>query len=144
MKTPSPIVRILTPARHAAHEQEAIEDAVDHGDTAEIEILHDIGRRIAAADPLHAVLSRVVHFVSAIVRCDSCFLYVLEQNDLVLRASKTPHPDVVDRLKLRVGQGITGWVAEHRTPLAVAEHAFKDTRFQMFNELPEDRYEAFL
>ena len=117
---------------------------VDSDDRAEIEILHDIGSRIAAADPLHAVLSRVVHFVSAIVRCDSCFLYVLEQNDLVLRASKTPHPDVVDRLKLRVGQGITGWVAEHRTPVAVAQHAFQDTRFQVFNELPEDRYEAFL
>ena len=49
------------------------------------------------------------------VRCDSCFVYVLEEDELVLRASKTPHPDVVDRLKLRVGQGITGWVAEHRS-----------------------------
>jgi len=26
----------------------------------------------------------------------------------------------------------------------VASHAFKDSRFQFFNELPEDRYEAFL
>ena len=121
----------------------AMEGIVDD-DKAEIEILHDIGSRIAAADPLHAVLSRVVHFVSAVVRCDSCFLYVLEQDDLVLRASKTPHPDVVDRLKLRVGQGITGWVAEHRTPVAVAQHAFQDARFQVFHELPEDRYEAFL
>jgi len=144
MKTPSPIVRILAPARNVARGPGAIDDPMDHDDTAEIEILHDIGRRIAAADPLHAVLSRVVHFVSSIVRCDSCFLYVLEQNDLVLRASKTPHPDVIDRLKLRVGQGITGWVAEHRTPVAVAQHAFEDTRFQVFNELPEDRYEAFL
>jgi GAF domain-containing protein len=62
----------------------------------------------------------------------------------VLRASKQPHKDVVDRLKLRVGQGITGWVAEHRQPVAVGRNAFKDPRFQTFNELPEDRYEAFL
>jgi signal transduction protein with GAF and PtsI domain len=82
--------------------------------------------------------------VSTIVQCDSCFVYVLEDDDLVLRASKTPHPDVVDRLKLRVGQGITGWVAEHRTPVAVGSHAFDDPRFKTFNELPEDRYEAFL
>jgi uroporphyrinogen-III synthase len=78
------------------------------------------------------------------VRCDSCFFYVLEQSDLVLRASMTPHPDVVDRLKLRVGQGITGWVAEHRQPVAVGRRAFEDPRFQIFNELPEDEYEAFL
>jgi signal transduction protein with GAF and PtsI domain len=113
-------------------------------DGSEIDALHEIGSRIAAADPLHTVLARVIHFVSAIVRCDSCFVYVLEQNDLVLRASSTPHPDAVDRLKLRVGQGITGWVAEHRTPVAVTEHAFTDPRFQVFNELPEDRFEAFL
>jgi uroporphyrinogen-III synthase len=113
-------------------------------DQSDIEVLHEIGSRIAAADPLHAVLSRVVHFVATIVRCDSCFIYVLEQNDLVLRASKTPHPDIVDRLKLRVGQGITGWVAEHRQPVAVARHAARDPRFQLSNDLPEDHYEAFL
>jgi uroporphyrinogen-III synthase len=109
-----------------------------------MDALHEIGSRIAAADPLHAVLSRVVQVVSSIVRCDSCFVYVLEDDDLVLRASKTPHPDVIDRLKLRIGQGITGWVAEHRQPVAVGERAFQDSRFQMFNELPEDEYEAFL
>jgi uroporphyrinogen-III synthase len=111
---------------------------------SDIDLLHEIGSRIAAADPLHAVLSRVVDFVSTIVQCDSCFVYVLEDDELVLRASKTPHPDVVDRLTLRVGQGITGWVAEHRTPVVVGSHAFDDPRFKTFNELPEDRYEAFL
>ena len=28
--------------------------------------------------------------------------------------------------------------------MAIARQAFEDPRFQMFNELPEDRYEAFL
>jgi signal transduction protein with GAF and PtsI domain len=111
---------------------------------SEIDVLHEIGSRIAAADPLHGVLTQVVDFVSSIVQCDSCFIYVLEEDALVLRASKTPHPDVVDRLKLGIGQGITGWVAEQRRPVAVAEHAFEDPRFKTFNELPEDRYEAFL
>jgi uroporphyrinogen-III synthase len=113
-------------------------------DKTDIDLLHEIGSRIAAADPLHAVLARVVDFVSTLVQCDSCFIYVLEEDALVLRASKTPHPDVIDRLKLRVGEGITGWVAEHRQPVAVGTRAFEDPRFQTFNELPEDRYEAFL
>lgn len=113
-------------------------------DKSEVDVLHEIGSRIAAASPLHAVLSQVVNVVSALVRCDSCFLYVLQGSDLVLRASKTPKPDVIDRLKLRIGQGITGWVAEHREPVAVSEHASTDPRFQAFHDLPEDRYEAFL
>ena len=114
------------------------------GVSDDLDLLHEIGSRIAAKDPLHETLMRVVEFVSSVVPCDSCFVYVLDGEDLVLRASKTPHPDVVDRLKLRVGQGITGWVAEHRQPVAVARHAFDDPRFQTFSELPEDRYEAFL
>jgi uroporphyrinogen-III synthase len=78
------------------------------------------------------------------VKCDSCLIYVLEGEELVLRASKNAHPDVVDRLKLRVGQGITGWVAEHHEPVAISEKAAQDPRFQFFHELPEDSYEAFL
>ena len=109
-----------------------------------IDVLHDISVRLNAADGFHDVLSRVVDFASSLVKCDSCLIYVLEDDELVLRASKNPHADAVDRLKLRVGQGITGWVAEHREPVAIPEKAAQDPRFQFFHELPEDSYEAFL
>src|SRR5882757_6766732 len=109
-----------------------------------VDLLHEIGVRLATADEFHDVLGRVVEFASALVKCDSCLIYVLEGEELVLRASKNPHPEVVDRLKMRVGQGITGWVAEHREAVAVPEKAAQDPRFQFFHELPEDTYEAFL
>jgi signal transduction protein with GAF and PtsI domain len=114
------------------------------GSNIDVDFLHEIGRRMAAAEPLHDVLARVVDFASGLVRSDSCFVYVLEDGELVLRASKNPHDEVIDRLKLHMGQGITGWVAEHREPVAVPENASQDSRFQFFNELPEDAYEAFL
>jgi signal transduction protein with GAF and PtsI domain len=113
-------------------------------DKANVDFLHELGSRMAAAEPLSDVLARVVDFASAVVKCDSCFVYVLEDEELVLRASKNPHQEVINRLKLHMGQGITGWVAEHREPVAVARNASKDPRFQYFNELPEDTYEAFL
>ncbi|MBO0910269.1 MAG: GAF and ANTAR domain-containing protein [Acidobacteria bacterium] len=109
-----------------------------------VDVLHHTVSRIAAADGFHEVLDRVLDFAVELVKCDSCFLYVLEGADLVLRASKNPHQELVDSLKLRLGQGITGWVAEHREPVAVSREAYKDPRFKCFNELPEDRYEAFL
>jgi uroporphyrinogen-III synthase len=109
-----------------------------------VDVLHEISVRLNAADGFHEVLSRVVDFASALVKCDSCLIYVLEGDELVLRASKNPHLEVVDRLKLRVGQGITGWVAENREPVAIPEKAALDPRFQFFHELPEDSYEAFL
>jgi GAF domain-containing protein len=109
----------------------------------ELDMLHEIGNRIAAADPLPEVFGRVVEVISAVVESDSCFVYVLEGDELVLRASKNPHAEVVNRLKLRMGQGI-GWAAEHKSPVAVARNAFQDERFRSFNELPEDHYQAFL
>src|SRR6201981_4110095 len=114
-----------------------------HADV-DIDFLHrtDTGR--APADPLHEVLAQIVECASALFKCDSCFVYVIEEEELVLRASKNPHAEVVDRLKLKIGQGITGWVAEHREPVAVPDNAYQDVRFKLFNELPEDRYEAFL
>src|SRR5467141_4742895 len=113
-------------------------------DDSSVDFLHELGTRMASADALHEVLARVVEFASALVKCDSCLVYVLEGEELVLRASKNAHPEVVDRLKLRVGQGITGWVAEHHEPVAISEKAAQDPRFQFFHELPEDSYEAFL
>jgi len=113
-------------------------------DNQEVDFLHKMGSRLAAADPLHEVLAQVVEFAAAVVKCDSCFIYALEEDELVLRASKNPHPEAVDRLKLKVGQGITGWVAEHKQPVAIPLGAARDPRFQLFNELPEDSFEAFL
>ena len=111
---------------------------------AAIDWLHEVESHVAADSPLHEILRRIVDFAAALVSCDSCFVYVLERDELVLRASKNPRNDAVNRLKLRVGEGITGWVAEHLEPVALAHDAFRDARFRFFNELPEDRYEAFL
>ncbi|WP_263368315.1 uroporphyrinogen-III synthase [Edaphobacter bradus] len=109
-----------------------------------IAFLHEIGSRIAAADSLHVVLDRIVEFVTTVIPCDSCFIYVLEGRKLVLRASKNPHADLVDRLGMRVGQGITGWVAEHKEPVAIAANASEDPRFKAFKNVPEDKFEAML
>src|SRR6267154_5969040 len=114
------------------------------GENQEVEFIHKMASSMASADPLQGVLTHIVDFAAAVVSCDSCFLYALEDGDLILRASKNAHPDVVDRLKLRLGQGITGWVAEHGKPVAVALNASQDPRFQLFKDLPEDKFEAFL
>jgi two-component system, response regulator PdtaR len=113
-------------------------------DSQDVEFLHEIGSRMAAADSLNSILQRILDFISDLVRCDSCLVYVLEGDQLVLSASKNPHPDLLHRLGIAVGQGITGWVAEHRETVAIAAHASTDTRFRMFHDLPEDLYEAFL
>jgi uroporphyrinogen-III synthase len=109
-----------------------------------LDFLHEIGSRMASSDPLHTVLSRIVDFACSLINCDSCFVYVLEEDQLVLRASKNPHADLVDHLGIWLGQGITGWVGWHREPVAISAKALQDPRFKRFRNLPEDTFEAFL
>jgi uroporphyrinogen-III synthase len=110
----------------------------------QIDFLHEISSRIAAADSLHLVLDRIVNFISSMIPCDSCFIYVLEGDNLVMRASKNPHADLVDQMGIQIGQGVTGWVAKHRQPVAIASGASNDPRFKPFKNLPEDHFEAML
>ena len=126
---------VLTPTNNSTYRPE---EGVD------IALLNRTAAQLSVSTPLHEVLDEVMTFVTTVVKCDSCMVYVLEGEELVLRASKNPHTEVVDRLKMKVGQGITGWVAQHLEPVALGECAYSDARFKLFNELPEDRFEAFL
>jgi uroporphyrinogen-III synthase len=110
----------------------------------EISFLREIAKHLSLALPLHDLLKQVIAFATTVVRSDSCFIYVVEKEELVLRASKNPHPEIVDRLTLKIGEGITGWVAQHREPVAIGMKAAEDPRFKFFNDLPEDYFEAFL
>src|SRR5260370_29921634 len=102
----------------------------------EIALLNRTAAQLSVSTPLHEVLDEVVKFVTTVVKCDSCMVYVLENEDLVLRASKNPHSEVVDRLNMKVGQGITGWVAQQLEPVALCESAYSDFRIKLFNTCP--------
>jgi len=110
----------------------------------DIDFLHEISSRMAAAaDPLHQALARIVDFVSALIKCDSCFVNVLEGEELVLRAWKNPHQDCIDRLKLRVGQGITGWVAERASPSPLPRMPPKMSAARLATNCPRTRTNRF-
>jgi uroporphyrinogen-III synthase len=113
-------------------------------ESTEVDVLHDIASRISAGNSLHDLLERVVEFVSRIASFDSSFIYILEGNQLVLRASRNSHGETLERRSLPLGDGIIGWVAQHRSPVAVERNAFDNPRFRTFHQLPEDHFEAFL
>jgi uroporphyrinogen-III synthase len=109
-----------------------------------LELLNRIAGRMSSAAPLQDVLNDVVEFVVSVVRCDSCLVYLLEGEELALRASTNPCPEVVNRVRMKMEQGTTGWAAQRREPVVVAQGAYEDSRFKLFNELVEERFEAFL
>jgi uroporphyrinogen-III synthase len=73
-------------------------------------------------------------------------VYLLEPStgEIVLRASQLPHAQELGTLSLHKGEGITGWVAEHKSVVALPTNASSDARFKRFQGLVEDTYDAFL
>ena len=112
----------------------------------EIEVLHQISQAISGKLNLEEVLRHIVELVTEVTRGDACLLYLVDKpnEELVLRASKNPHPKIIGRIKIKLGEGITGWVARERQPVAIQKNASNDPRFKLFHNLPEDRYQAFL
>jgi uroporphyrinogen-III synthase len=92
------------------------------------------------------MLGEIVGLAAQSTSCDACLVYLVEgqTGEFVLRASLVPHAKDVGTLRMKMGEGVTGWVAEHQAPVALAANASSDPRFKMFPALVEDTYQAFL
>jgi transcriptional regulator with GAF, ATPase, and Fis domain len=110
----------------------------------QLRLFQKISRFMVAEMSLQEVLRGVVSLIVEFTQCDSCLVYLLDNDQLVLCASNTPHPSTIGKVRLRLNEGLTGWVARERRLLAIPREAYKDPRFKVFGELPEDTFEAFL
>jgi len=110
----------------------------------QLRLFQKISRFMVREMSLQEVLQGVVALVVEFTQCDSCFVYLLDNEELVLCASNTPHPSTIGKVRLRLNEGLTGWVARERKLLAISREAYNDPRFKSFGELPEDTFEAFL
>ncbi|HEY2843422.1 MAG TPA: GAF domain-containing protein, partial [Bryobacteraceae bacterium] len=108
-------------------------------------LLHRVSRIVNSDLSLDEMLGQIVGLTGQVCACDACIVYLLESatGDLVLRASQVPHRGI-GNLRLQVGEGVTGWVAQHQSPVSLTSRASADPRFKSVSGLVEDTYEAFL
>jgi signal transduction protein with GAF and PtsI domain len=97
-------------------------------------------RDLKITEALRNVVALMVEFL----HCDSCLLYLLDGDRLVLCESNDPKSEAVGKVSLKLDEGLTGWVARERRLLAISKDAYTDPRFKFFKDLPQDRFEAFL
>jgi signal transduction protein with GAF and PtsI domain len=109
-------------------------------------ILHKVSRIVSSELSLDEMLGEIVGLAARISACDACLVYLVDTGtgEFVLRASLVPHAVDIGTLRMKIGEGVTGWVAEHQSPVALSSRASQDPRFKMFPALVEDTYEAFL
>lgn len=114
--------------------------------TTQLALLHRVSSIVSSELSLDEMLGEIVGLTAQVTDCDACLVYLIEREsgEIVLRASQMPHQVDLGNIRLKVGEGITGWVVEHRSVVALSENAASDRRFKKFQALVEDTYEAFL
>lgn len=111
----------------------------------ELNFLYKVTSKVHSLE-IEQLLKEIVDIAIDVTSGDSCLIYILDKNknELILRASKNPHPDLLQKIKMRLGEGITGWVAKENKLVAIGQGAARDLRFKYFRSLPEDLFEAFI
>jgi uroporphyrinogen-III synthase len=110
----------------------------------QLRLVQKISRFMVRDMSLPEVLDGIVSLVVEFMKCDSCLVYLVDGDRLVLCASNDPFSAAVGKVSLKLDEGLTGWVARERRLLAITREAFADPRFKFFRDLPQDTYEAFL
>lgn len=111
----------------------------------ELTFLYKVAESVHSLE-IEELLKEIVRIATKITEADACLIYTHDftRRELILRASKNPHPDKIIRdITMKLGEGITGWVAKERKPVFIAKNASQDQRFKLFKNLPEDKYESF-
>ncbi|MBV8085767.1 MAG: GAF domain-containing protein [Chloroflexi bacterium] len=101
----------------------------------------------ATADNLDrdALLRQIVDEATEATQTDVCSIYLWEPGErvLVLTATNGLAPERVGRVKLALGEGVTGWVAAQRQALAVRDVRY-ESRFEWVPGLDERRFISML
>ncbi len=113
--------------------------------SGQISLLHRISGIVSSNRTVDEMLGEIVGMTVQVTGCDACLVYLMElgTGEIVLRASQVPHAAEIGHLSVQMGQGVTGWVAENKSVVALAENAAQDKRFLSLPGLVEDTYEAF-
>jgi signal transduction histidine kinase len=111
----------------------------------DVSLLRRVSRIVNSDLSVDELLGQIVMLTAQVCSCDACIVYLLESatGDFVLRASQVPHPRI-GNLRMRLGEGVTGWVAQNQSPVALSSKAAGDSRFKPVAGLVEDTYQAFL
>jgi len=119
---------------------------IAYASESQVSVLHQVSSIVSSELSTDEILGEVIGLAVQASVCDACLVYLIdrEANEMVLRASQVPHAGDLGNLRIKIGEGVTGWVAENKSVVSLDRDAFADPRFKHFQTLIEDTYAAFL
>src|SRR5215472_16808052 len=90
----------------------------------QVELLHQISNIVSSNLTLEQMLQQLIGLAVEVTYCDACLVYLVDRHrkEIVLRASQLPHTREIGHIRLKIGEGITGWVAQHKSVFALSSN----------------------
>jgi len=121
----------------------AIENEL-HGLREENRTLYGVIKLVSSSLEMLPMLQGIVELTTEATGCHACFIYLLEDERLTIRAASPVFADAVGTVSFPVDEGLAGWVARHQTPEFIRENAMADPRMRFVPELQEERFQSMV
>jgi len=88
-----------------------------------LRMLHHVGKVVNSLDDSQEVIDLLVEVVTETMNVDRCSIMLIDPHSraLAIRASRGLDAGVVHDCRIKVGEGIAGWVAAHGEPLLIKD-----------------------
>jgi GAF domain-containing protein len=106
--------------------------------------LYGVIKLVSSSLELGPMLQGIVDLATEATDCHACFIYLLEDELLTIRAASQVFAEAVGRVQMGLDEGLTGWVARHRTPEFIRERAMDDPRMKYVPLLQEEQFQSML
>ena len=106
--------------------------------------LYGVINLVSSSLEMQPMLQGVVDLATEATGCHACFIYLLENGRLTMRAASPVFAEAVGKVQMGLEEGLTGWVARHRAPEFIRENAMGDPRMKFFPLLQEERFQSMV
>lgn len=88
---------------------------------ARLKLLQSVADMLSSSAQIERILDSVMEMVQRVLKVEASSLILLDEDrrELVFKVAKGPKGELVKRFRLKIGEGIAGWVAQHDQPLIV-------------------------
>jgi GAF domain-containing protein len=104
--------------------------------------LYGVIKLVSSSSELVPMLQGVVDLATEATGCHACFIYLLEDGELVIRAASPVFGEAVGQVRFSVSEGLAGWVARHRRPEFIRDRAMQDPRMKYVPQLEEESFQS--
>ncbi len=94
---------------------------------------------------LESFLNEIVEMIARHMKCPVCSIYIYyeETDELVLKATKGLNPDSIGKVRMKLGEGLTGLAVKELRPICERQ-ASSNPHFKHFSGIGEESFESFL